>query len=94
MPDYGCFSEPGFISVGDPYPGYPKISKRLTGLQFKATKIAKNKTMTNDTCFEPIKPLWQKEPYELSNEVPPPHTHTRATSTQPSVQREHFRLTR
>jgi len=65
---YGMFSEPGYISVGDPYPEFPKISKRLTGLNFKATKINKNKSMTNDTRFEPLKPLWQKEPYELSNE--------------------------
>lgn len=58
--------------MGDPYPEFPKISKRLTGLNFKATKINKNKSMTNDTRFEPLKPLWQKEPYELSNEVRPP----------------------
>lgn len=88
---YGMFSEPGYISVGDPYPEFPKISKRLTGLNFKATKINKNRTMTNDTRFEPLKPLWQKEPYELSNEVRPPlvtpHPPIIPCSTEPSRRR-------
>mmetsp|Transcript_32491 Transcript_32491/g.92084 ORF Transcript_32491/g.92084 Transcript_32491/m.92084 type:complete len:322 (-) Transcript_32491:182-1147(-) len=59
---YGCFSEPSYIGVGDPYTKPKSNTGRDQGLNFKASTRKSGKL--NDGCFDKFKPLYEKETYE------------------------------
>ena len=62
---YGLFTEPSYITIGDPYNASrePKLSgSRLKGVNMKACKFSTGKQ--NDATFEHFKPLYEVEKYE------------------------------
>mmetsp|Transcript_32253 Transcript_32253/g.39039 ORF Transcript_32253/g.39039 Transcript_32253/m.39039 type:complete len:312 (-) Transcript_32253:358-1293(-) len=58
---YGNFSEPSYISIGDPYMKKNVEHSRLKGLNFKSTlqKTGAN----NDAMFDAFRPLYEGEKY-------------------------------
>jgi len=59
---YGLFSEPGYVSISDPYVKKGKENSRSYGLNMKAAvqKSGKN----NDALFTKFTPLYKDEKYE------------------------------
>lgn len=63
---YGIFSEPSYISIGDPYKKKEKEHSRLTGLNFKAT--LEKTGLQSDATFDKLKPLYNGEKYDKTLE--------------------------
>ena len=62
---YGLFTEPSYITIGDPYNAArePNLkATRLKGVNMKACKFSTGKQ--NDATFETFKPLYEIEKYE------------------------------
>ena len=64
---YGNFSDPGSFNVGVPYTGKDPLAQgntRLRGVNMKAPSARSGKG--NDAAFDRLKPLYQKEPFQVS----------------------------
>ena len=64
---YGNFSDPGSFNVGVPYTGKDPLAQgntRLRGVNMKAPSARSCKG--NDAAFDRLKPLYQKEPFQVS----------------------------
>ena len=64
---YGSFSNPGSLNVGVPYTGKDPLAQgnsRLRGVNMKAPSAKMGKG--NDASFDRFKPLYQKEPFQVS----------------------------
>ena len=64
---YGSFSNPGSLNVGVPYTGKDPLAQgnsRLRGVNMKAPSAKTGKG--NDASFDRFKPLYQKEPFQVS----------------------------
>ena len=64
---YGNFSDPGSFNVGVPYTGKDPLAQgntRLRGVNIKAPSARSGKG--NDAAFDRLKPLYQKEPFQVS----------------------------
>mmetsp|Transcript_7679 Transcript_7679/g.25440 ORF Transcript_7679/g.25440 Transcript_7679/m.25440 type:complete len:312 (+) Transcript_7679:52-987(+) len=72
---YGNFSEPSYISLGDPYGKRIEENSRNTGLNMKAAVDKTGKT--NDATFSKFVPLYMGEKYEADYKEKREHASTK-----------------